>query len=460
MIGTGVVALVVLLLMSGQFSGGGGSAKAFTDDELAGESGGKKKSKKPVNAPAPAPAPKKKKKKKALKGGSTMTSDLLDAPKEETKKKKKKGGGGGGGGAKPPPQKVHTKVSQPVHLSQQEEDEGWGVVVSGKKKTGNRNASKKMTAAKAETQSFSAAPAPAAAAGKIPDGNSEIQVKVDGRKLGIIIGPGGATIKAIQESTGTKVDLPDTDKGEERSSGPVMVTISGPADGVAKAKRTIEDLGNKGYSTLTEGGNFTEGAISVPVVAISELIGKRGVIIKTIQDTMEVRLNFPDTKNQALDNRGRPQKKTVKVGIAGDKDKVAKAKQMMKEILKFHHHPITHPGVTHVEIDVEAHLYSVVIGPRGSAIKHIQNSYDVKVHIPNEDSSTDKVLIVGAASDCNLAKKYIAKMIEKACAEPEEQEYDPRQDESYDSRYDDEGPHEAWMDQYAPPPRTNRGWGS
>jgi len=391
-----------------------------------------------------------------LKGGSTLSSDLLDSPsekKEEEAKKSKKKKSAKKGGGEPKAPVIKTKVDQPVVLSQQEESEGWGVVMTGKSKK-----KKSKPAAKAASKPQTHADTAAAPAGRIPDGTSEVQVKVDGRKLGIIIGPGGAMIKQIQESTGTRVDLPERDKGEEMATGPVMVTITGPSDGVAKAKKTIEDLGNKGYSSLTEGDNFTEGAISVPVVAISELIGKRGVIIKTIQDTFEVRLNFPDTKNQPLDNYGRPKKKTVKVGIAGDKQNVAKAKQMMKEILKFHHHPVTHPGVTHIDLAVPPSLYSIVIGPRGQSIKHIQNSYDVKVHIPGEDSTQENILVVGAASDCNLAKKYIDKMIEKATAEPEEEEYDPRGDESYDARYDDEGPHEAWMDQYAPPPRKTGGW--
>ena len=257
-----------------------------------------------------------------------MDSPADKEEKEEAKKpKKKKSQKKGGSGTKPQPVPKKPNIDQPVHLSQQEQDEGWGVVVQGRKKGSSKTKPQpKKSAPASSARSNTAAPV-----AKVPDGNANVEVRVDSRKLGVIIGPGGATIKSIQEATGTRVELPDRDKGEE-TSGPVMVTISGPADGVAKAKRTIEDLSKKGYSSLTEGGNFTEGAISVPHASVSELIGKRGVIIKAIQDTMEVRLNFPDTKNQELDGFGRPKKKTVKVGIAGDKAKVAKAKQVRSKM--------------------------------------------------------------------------------------------------------------------------------
>jgi len=335
-----------------------------------------------------------------------------------------------------------------VQLSQQEEDDGWAVAMTGSKKT-------KKSKPKAKAQVQVQVQQAAARVAKNPDAADSVDVRIDSRKLGIIIGPGGATIKKIQETTGANVQLPDREKGEDMPDGPCTVTITGPAKGVQQAKKAIEDLAKKGYSSATEDANFTEGAISVPIMAVSELIGKRGVIIKTIQDTFEVRLNFPDTKDQ--DTGFGKQKKTVKVGIAGPKDKVATAKKAMKEILKYHHHPLTHPGVTHIELEVCPSLYSIVIGPRGSSIKHIQNSYDVKVHIPGEGASIQNILIVGASSDVATAKKFIEKMIEKATAEPEEEEYDPTQDETYDSRFDNEGPHEAWMDQYAPPPRKS-GW--
>jgi len=451
MIGTAVVVGGVLFAIMQM----GSAPKPLSDEELAGPAPKKKQKK---AAPAPAPAEKKKKKKKALKGGSTLSSDLLDSPadKEEeqakSKSKKKKPAA-----AKPAPKKeIKTTIdAPPVELKQSEIDDGWGIAMGGgkKKKKSKPAQSKKGAAAPTFGQSITAA-------SKLPEGSSaSAEVKIDGRKLGILIGPGGATIKALQEATGAKIELPERDKGEEMATGPCLVTITGDAKAVAAAHKAVQELGSKGYTSVLETGNFTEGAISVPIPAISELIGKRGVIIKTIQDTFEVRLNFPDTKNIPQDGFGRQQKKTVKVGIAGDKANVAKAKQCMKDILKFHHHTLTHPGMTHIELNVSEGLYSFVIGPKGSSIKHIQNNFDVKVHIPGPDDANTKILVVGAPSDCQLAKKYVDKLIEKATAEPEEQEEEDwkKTDESYDSRYDDEGPHEAWMDQYKPPPRKT-GW--
>lgn len=231
------------------------------------------------------------------------------------------------------------------------------------------------------------------------------QVSVDVKKVGIIIGPKGVTLKAIQEATGAEIQTPkDRDSTKE---GNVNITITGPAEGVAAATKIVNDLSSKGYSAALEGEDFSEGFASVHPTHVMELVGKGGSIRKAIQDHTGVRITIPA-------NVSREQTANVKVGLAGVKGKVTEAKKIIKELIKFKHHPLTHPGAIHQELDVPSALYNVIIGARGSEIKQIQGNYKVSVHIPNEHSAVQSVLIVGEAKAVESAVKYIHKILEQA----------------------------------------------
>ena len=65
--------------------------------------------------------------------------------------------------------------------------------------------------------------------------------------------------------------------------------------------------------------------------------------------------------------------------VVGDREKVKKAKELIKELIRYHHTTITHPGVAHLEMTIDPALHKHVIGAKGSEIKHIQQNF--KVHI-------------------------------------------------------------------------------
>ena len=81
----------------------------------------------------------------------------------------------------------------------------------------------------------------AAEAALIPESGGSIQMTVDGRKLGLIIGPGGETIKKLQDTTGASLQLPDRKGGEEgeRDEGPCTLTISGEKPQIAALKLSL-----------------------------------------------------------------------------------------------------------------------------------------------------------------------------------------------------------------------------
>jgi hypothetical protein len=67
----------------------------------------------------------------------------------------------------------------------------------------------------------------------------------------------------------------------------------------------------------------------------------------------------------------------VKILLAGNRDKIAVARSLILDLCKYYYTPVTHPGMTHVEMNIDPRYYNYVIGSKGSEIKHIQANYKV-----------------------------------------------------------------------------------
>jgi predicted RNA-binding protein Jag len=85
-------------------------------------------------------------------------------------------------------------------------------------------------------------------------------VVVDTKKLGVVIGPKGATFKAIQEATSTIIN---TTSSKDSAADKTSINVSGLADGVKKAVKAINELASKGYCALLAGENFQESFITI-----------------------------------------------------------------------------------------------------------------------------------------------------------------------------------------------------
>ena len=242
-------------------------------------------------------------------------------------------------------------------------------------------------------------------------------VTVDAKKIGIIIGPKGATMKAIEEATGCKLDVNAPAKDGPPTKGPQKATVvlSGGADrdAIAKAKKAINELATKGYATLLQSDStFGEFSITVHPRYLSEIVGPGGRTIQALQSALDVKITIPSTdwKPNTIQVG---QVKLCKVGIAGAKDNSKQAKQVIQSLMKYHHHEITHPGLVHESVYVEPEFFHCIIGPRGSEIKHIKGNFKVEVYMPNEDSETEDVLVVGKQVNVDRAIAHISKLIDR-----------------------------------------------
>merc|ERR1711918_36516 len=116
-------------------------------------------------------------------------------------------------------------------------------------------------------------------------------------------------------------------------------------------------------------------------------------------------------------------------------------RQVIKSIVRLHYHRLTHPGMSHDTVAVPEHLFSLVIGPRGSTIKHLQNSSEGK-----------DVVIIGPTSGVNFAKQEIEKIVHRAT---HEEDYAEVETDSYGD--DEEEAYEPWMNEFSPPHRQTPG---
>lgn len=142
-------------------------------------------------------------------------------------------------------------------------------------------------------------------------------VVVPTRLHGVVIGPGGSNIKAIQQKTGCKINMPDRDSDSER------VTVVGPAAGVVAAIEAINQLVKDGFSSLTH-ENYVKDSVSVPGNSISTLIGSGGSTIKELQRRSGAKINIPSGASGNI----------IIVGLVGEASQVSAARAEILALLK------------------------------------------------------------------------------------------------------------------------------
>eukprot|EP00977_Amphora_coffeiformis_P011205 scaffold2686_cov167-Amphora_coffeaeformis.AAC.1 len=435
---THVAALLVGILVTYLVVGGGGSSSqksssqdrgiGIVDHETAGSTATK--------------TAKKKAKKKKSKAATTATTTTATPEPEETtvaaaaaaastlsaptataggKKKKKKGKAGSSSAAatinnNSAPSKTDEKENKPKESSgktnsattlaasapkkqQQQpkvqEEEEWTTIAETKKD-------------KKKKRPVTTAPNPNSAAAAA----STDTVTVDAKKIGIIIGPKGATLKGLEEATGCKLDVNAPSKDDSRATMASVTLTADKKEALVAAKKAIRELVSKGYATILQSENFGENYISVHPRYLNEIVGPSGQTIKALQTTLDVKITIPPT-DWKPNTVQVGQVKMAKVGVAGSKEGIAQCKQAIQALMQYHHSEISHPGMIHQEVHVPSEFFHCIIGTRGSEIKHIKGNFKVQVYMPNEDSHTDNVLVVGKSNNVEKAIAYIQTLMDR-----------------------------------------------
>jgi hypothetical protein len=239
-------------------------------------------------AAAPAPAPKKVTLASVEVAAASANTAPAKAPAEKPNKVEKTSNGASGANGvhekavprtsalKPTASQPVAPPSQPVAPSMQESafslasfddsssDEAWAVVKKPKKKPTAPLSTATVVEepqANAVTDAIASdSSQPATSTPSEPIDRVTEEVTVPAKKVGAIIGSKGCVKIALQVATGTDIQFPKTTKEGSEST---TATITGPAEGVKKAKKAIQDLISKGYSGLLEGEDFRETQVPV-----------------------------------------------------------------------------------------------------------------------------------------------------------------------------------------------------
>ena len=111
----------------------------------------------------------------------------------------------------------------------------------------------------------------------------ESQIEVPEARRFAIIGPEGRYLRAIQTETQTSIAIP------ERDSGARFTRITGPQDGVKRARAALEQLLRYEYSAITHPG-WENAFTAFPSALHGRLVGTRGARIQALQRELGVRL--------------------------------------------------------------------------------------------------------------------------------------------------------------------------
>lgn len=165
-----------------------------------------------------------------------------------------------------------------------------------------------------------------------PDGSESMELHIPNERVGLIIGRGGATIKTIQQRTGSSVTIPQTPDPSNPSMR--LITIRGTMDAKEAAKQEIMAILNDDHHGGRGGGGGFGGGhggsviyMQVPNDRVGVVIGKRGETIKGIQDRNAVRIQIP----QVPDPGSNPPLRTI--SIQGPAEMLQRAKDEIDMVI-------------------------------------------------------------------------------------------------------------------------------
>ena len=316
-------------------------------------------------------------------------------------------------------------------------DDGWAVAGQAAKK---KKKKKKAAAPKPAPEEVAAAAAAAEEAAPAKTETS-VSVQIDAKKAGIVIGPKGATMQAIEAALDVKLDInaPARDDPKPSPTATVIITADeANTGGIARAKSAIKELCTKGYTAITEAPGFCEQYVSVHPRCLAEIVGPGGKNIKALQSGLDIKITIPKTEWNPRDPD--PKIGNCRVGLAGNRENCIAGKKAIQELTRYHHTELTHPGWVHEEKEVPQEFFHCIIGRGGSEIKHIRGNFQAEVYLPNADSYSSNVVVVGKQQNVDRAIAHIDRLIERD-TEQRERKYD---DDVDDEAWTGEGDDSAW----------------
>ena len=147
----------------------------------------------------------------------------------------------------------------------------------------------------------------------VPPGQVSDAIEIPAAMVGKLIGKGGETIKSLQYSTGTKVQIDHQHPGDMKR----VTVMSASREANDNAKRQIEQI-------VADESTDHSRTVDCPQGIVGRIIGRGGETIRALQQASQAHIvvdqNFPD---------GQPRK----VIVSGRADAVDRAEKMIRELI-------------------------------------------------------------------------------------------------------------------------------
>jgi polyribonucleotide nucleotidyltransferase len=233
--------------------------------------------------------------------------------------------------------------------------------------------------------------AAAAAVGAILHPVYEAEEAVEaGKRVGAVVGPKGATVRALQEETGALIDI-------ERDGS--VVQIRGTAAAVAAAKAAVVLLVDPPSEVVVIGGEGDRDSVGT-------VIGKGGATIAAIQQESGARLDVDRKRGDQEGLRGRG----GEVRVSGTPAQIEAAKALIEGALA-----AARPEATE---RLEVASAAAVIGKGGATIRRIQEESGARLDIerrPQQGSGGpgkgDTIVITGGTAEVAAAAAAVGAIL-------------------------------------------------
>mmetsp|Transcript_43102 Transcript_43102/g.31481 ORF Transcript_43102/g.31481 Transcript_43102/m.31481 type:complete len:353 (-) Transcript_43102:64-1122(-) len=216
------------------------------------------------------------------------------------------------------------------------------------------------------------------------------QIQIPRSQLGKLIGPKGSTIKKFEEHFSVQISQPAAEPGATETTS-VKVNIEGDdREQVQSAVAAIKQFFITGIAPWSEHQLITE-SVEVPKRCVREINGDQGKVKIQIGRNTRTQIVLPIVQENDLNG-------TTSIKISGAKhEDVAKAKEIIEEIVLFHCHPVTHPELTYMQMDVPQKYHGRILGSRGSHTQRLELEFKVRIYLPSEVQPN--LVVVGESED-------------------------------------------------------------
>ena len=216
--------------------------------------------------------------------------------------------------------------------------------------------------------------------------------------MGLIVGPGGATIRELQEKSGAKILLRGRGAqraGEEEEDDDLHVLIIAPHDDACRrAEKMVRDIAfdpskrgelkNRQLTNLERGKALIGESvtISVPPEHLGAVIGRGGENIRGMQERSGAVIKTQPLREVS---RGMPRN----IYISGAPDAIARARKLLQETIDAN---VSSQAAIPGEVDtakVPHQHVGLIIGKGGTTIKGLQSKWSCRIQIPKEADRDD-----------------------------------------------------------------------